>query len=162
MITYRPGSKNLKPDALSRQLVSEEVPPTEDTIILSTFVVAAISWEIESAVREAQRSQPDPGNRPQNRLYVPDSVHSQVLQWVHSSKFSCYPGMSRTLSLLKRHFWWPSMEAYTLPLSPPARYVLEGNPLTVLLLPAPTSACPRSPLVPHCICLCDECPALQR
>lgn len=32
---------------------------------------------------------------------------------VHSSKFFCHPGINRTLSLLKRHFWWPTMNQDT-------------------------------------------------
>lgn len=36
-----------------------------------------------------------------------------MLQWVYASKFSCHPGISRTLSQLKRHFWWPIMDQDT-------------------------------------------------
>lgn len=75
--------------------------------------MAAVSWEIETLVRQAHQTQPDPGNGPPNRLFVPDSVRSQVLQWGHSSRFACHPGVGRTLALLKSHFWWPSMEADT-------------------------------------------------
>lgn len=73
-------------------------------------MVAAVSWEI---VREAQQTQPDPGNGPPNCLLVPYSARSRVLQWIHTSRFSCHPGMNRTLSLLKQNFWWPSMKADT-------------------------------------------------
>ncbi len=62
---------------------------------------------------EAQHTQPDPGNGPPNCVFVPDSVRSQVLQWGHSSRFACHPGIGRTLSLLKRRFWWPTMGADT-------------------------------------------------
>lgn len=110
-ITYRPGSRNIKPDALSRQFSAIDVPPGPETILPPSCVVAPISWEIESAVREAQQAQPDPGNELPNCLFVPDTV--QVLQWVHASRFACHPGGKRTLSLLRRHFWWPSMEADT-------------------------------------------------
>lgn len=109
-LTYRPGSRNLKPDALSRQFTPADTPESSDPILPSTCIVAAISWDIEAAVREAQRQQPDPGNGPANRLFVPASVRSQVLQWGHTSKFACHPGVGRTASLLKRHFWWPSMD----------------------------------------------------
>lgn len=61
-LIYHPGSRNVKLDALSRQYVSEESPSIPDIILPFTCVVAAVSWEIASAVREAQRSQPDPGN----------------------------------------------------------------------------------------------------
>ena len=113
MLTYRPGSRNVKPDALSRLHQPMEDIPSPDTILQPSCVVAAISWEIEAAVRGAQRDQPDPGNGPANRLFVPDSVRSQVLQWVHTSRFACQPGFNHTLSLLKRNFWWATMEADT-------------------------------------------------
>ncbi|KAI3356451.1 hypothetical protein L3Q82_017673 [Scortum barcoo] len=29
----------------------------------------------------------------------------------HSSKLTCHPGINRTLRLVKRHFWWPSLDA---------------------------------------------------
>lgn len=32
---------------------------------------------------------------------------------MHNSCFACHLGISRTLSLLKCHFWWPSLEKYT-------------------------------------------------
>lgn len=41
-VTYRPGSKNTKADALSRQYEGEQVPQQPDTIIPSTLIVAPI------------------------------------------------------------------------------------------------------------------------
>ncbi|KAK7878028.1 hypothetical protein WMY93_031309 [Mugilogobius chulae] len=119
-LTYRPGSRNLKPDALSRQSSLEEPDILPETILspvhivdapenASSCMVGAVHWEIEKTVREAQRSQPDPGNGPPNCLFVPDSVRSKVLQWGHSSKLTCHPGFNRTLSFLKQRFWWPTM-----------------------------------------------------
>lgn len=54
-LTYRPGSRNLKPDALSRQFASEGPAANPDTILPASCVVAAVTWEIESLVKEAQR-----------------------------------------------------------------------------------------------------------
>lgn len=69
--------------------------------------------EIERVVREAQTTQPDPGNGPHNCLFVPEAVRTQVLQWGHSSKLTCHPGFHRTLAFLKQRFWWPSMSKDT-------------------------------------------------
>ncbi|XP_038594284.1 uncharacterized protein LOC119917924 [Micropterus salmoides] len=94
-LSYRPGSRNTKPDALSR-LHSPDAPPNSpDTILPRTCLIASIVWEVESAVRRAQSTEPGPGLEPPNRLYVPSSVRSQVLQWAHASRFSCHPGMAR-------------------------------------------------------------------
>lgn len=124
----------MKPDTLSRQHVSSESPSKPDTILPTTCVVAAVSWGIESIVKEAQQTQPDPGNGPPNRLFVPDSARSQVLQWVHTSRFAHHPGINRSLSLLKRHFWWPTMEADTKPLSQLVTSVFVESPPTAHLL----------------------------
>ena len=109
-LTYRPGSQNTKSDALSRQFVSTEPSDLPETIVPPSCVVASVTWEIRSIVQEAQQTEPDPGNGPPNRLFVPKSVRSQVLCWGHTGRFACHPGVGRTINLLKRHFWWPAME----------------------------------------------------
>ncbi|XP_035265328.1 uncharacterized protein LOC118223192 [Anguilla anguilla] len=86
-------------------------PAEPDTILPPSCIVAAVTWEIESVIKKAQQSQPDPRTRLDRCLFVPDSVRSQVLQWVHSSKLACHPGINRTLFLLRRNFWWESMGA---------------------------------------------------
>lgn len=113
ILTFRPGSRNTKPDALSRQFSTEEPTPEPESILSPACVVAAVSWEIKNTIKDAQKTQPDPGLGPPDRLFVPDSVRSEVLQWVHTSRFACHPGANRTLSLLQRYFWWPSMDKDT-------------------------------------------------
>ena len=114
ILTYRPGSRNIKPDALSHQFFSENSLAPPDTILSPACLkVVAVTWEIESLVRRAQASEPDPVNGPPNCLFVPSSARSQVLRWCHTSHFACHPGVNRTLSLLKWHFWWQTMDADT-------------------------------------------------
>ena len=108
-LTYRPGSRNAKPDALSRQSDRETFKDEPENILPSSCIVAAVSWRVEALVKQAPHTQPDPGNGPPNRLFVPDSARSQVLQWAHTSKITCYPGFQRTLEFLRRKFWWPTM-----------------------------------------------------
>lgn len=98
---------------LSRQYVSGEASTNPDTILPSSCIVVAVTWKIQSLVKRAQQTQPDLGNGPPNHLFVPDSTHSQVLQLGHASRFPYYTGIGRTLSLLKRHFWWATMDADT-------------------------------------------------
>ncbi|KAI3355553.1 hypothetical protein L3Q82_018388 [Scortum barcoo] len=111
-LTYRPGSRNIKPDALSRQFSVEEKVQEEENILPTSRVIAAITWDIENAVPAGSTAAARPRGRDlSGRLFVPGAVRSQVLQWAHSSKLSCHPGINRTISLIKRHFWWRNMEA---------------------------------------------------
>lgn len=110
-ISFRPGSRNAKPDALSRQFSPASESTGVATIIPSSCVVGAVTWEIESLVRSAHRQDPDPGPGPPGRLFVPSAVRARVLHWVHASRFACHPGVRRTVSLLRRSFWWPALES---------------------------------------------------
>uniref|UniRef100_A0A3P9IHF7 Reverse transcriptase n=1 Tax=Oryzias latipes TaxID=8090 RepID=A0A3P9IHF7_ORYLA len=59
-ITYRPGSRNIKPDALSRKYCSsDDLDNTEATIIPSTCIIGNITWDIEHKVLQAQGEDPD-------------------------------------------------------------------------------------------------------
>ncbi|KAI3352792.1 hypothetical protein L3Q82_019374 [Scortum barcoo] len=109
-LTYRPGSHNTKPDALSSRQFSLDTSPSEPASILPpSCIVGAASWDIETRVQEALKDHPAPNNCPKDRLFVPSNLRSLVLQWIHTSKFSCHPGIRRTLFLLQQRFWWPRM-----------------------------------------------------
>lgn len=47
-----------------------------------------------------------------DRMFVPDTTSSQVLQWGHSSKSACHPGFQRTLFLIRQRFWWSTSYPY--------------------------------------------------
>lgn len=98
---------------LSLASISPKKPCLTLTLYSSCVVASAVTLEIKTLVKEAQQTLPDPGKRPPNRLFVPDSVRSQVLRWVHNSRFACHLGIGQTLSLLKWHFWWPTMDSDT-------------------------------------------------
>ena len=48
----------------SRQFASEGSVHSCDNTLPSSCVVAAVMWEIELLIREAQLPEPDPGNNP--------------------------------------------------------------------------------------------------
>uniref|UniRef100_A0A674NN42 Gypsy retrotransposon integrase-like protein 1 n=1 Tax=Takifugu rubripes TaxID=31033 RepID=A0A674NN42_TAKRU len=85
-------------------------PRDPDTIIPPARVIGVISWPIETAVEQAQRDEPDPGNGPRDWMFVPSSVRPQVLECGHSSCFACHPGVRRTAEFVQRRFWWPNLQ----------------------------------------------------
>ncbi|KAI3375465.1 hypothetical protein L3Q82_003782 [Scortum barcoo] len=83
-LSYRPGSRNVKPDSLSRQFQrDEDVAPCPDTIISSSHLVVPLTWEIEE--------------------------RSDVFQWAHSSSLTSHPGTQRTIDVVRQRFWWATV-----------------------------------------------------
>ena len=65
-------------------------------------------------IRDAKRLGPRQARsdrRPRNCLFVPTAVRSKVLQWGHASQLACHPGATHTADFIRRHFWWPTLEA---------------------------------------------------
>ncbi|KAK7896247.1 hypothetical protein WMY93_021572 [Mugilogobius chulae] len=62
-LTYRPGSRNIKPDALSRQLALT-VDSSEEPILPPACVIGAAAWDVEKTVQEALVNQPSPDGCP--------------------------------------------------------------------------------------------------
>lgn len=108
-LSYRPGSKNLKPDALSRLFKEDCVARGVETIIPRSCVVGCVSWEIEEQVRRANQGVEIPPEVPHNRLFVTPDLRGPVITWAHASLVSCHPGSRRTLSRVRERFWWPGM-----------------------------------------------------
>ena len=98
-LSYRPGSINVKPDALSLQFVKEQEPSGPDSMLPSQLLVATAWFAVEQEVLEALHQHPSPGNEPRGKLFVPVSVHFQVLQWAHASRLT--RGGQRTLASLR-------------------------------------------------------------
>ncbi len=113
ILSYRPGTKNLTPDALSQVYANSKQEDPITPIITSSKILAPVRWEHENTIRQVQVREPDPGGGPTNCLLVPKSVRSQVLQWSHSSRLTCHPGTIRTLEFLQRRFWWPTIKEDT-------------------------------------------------
>ncbi|KAF7702190.1 hypothetical protein HF521_001473, partial [Silurus meridionalis] len=109
-LSYCPGSKNGKPDALPRlHSPVEEEDPTFTSIFPSSVTVRALDLDLEARVKLATMDQPVPEGCPTDRLFVPEQLWSQVLQWCHGSPLFCHPGFPRTLSVLRQRFWWPTV-----------------------------------------------------
>ncbi|KAK2899405.1 hypothetical protein Q8A73_012534 [Channa argus] len=82
-LTYRPGSKNVKPNALSRIHAPKTSSHDPEPILRLSCLLGALTWEIGQTVRTAQQQEPwSPicpvlGSLPGERV----SVHSSSLHW---------------------------------------------------------------------------------
>lgn len=66
------------------------------------------SW-IRSAQWQANQVWPPPPNCHRNKVFVPDNKVKEVLELCHSSQIFCHPGISKTLSVVRSHFWWKDL-----------------------------------------------------
>ena len=83
-LSYRPGSKNIKPDALSLLHHSSSDMEMIDTILPARTMIAATQLKIVEVVERALQGKTIPPDTPPNRTYVPQEVRSAVLEWAHS------------------------------------------------------------------------------
>ncbi|KAL0190884.1 hypothetical protein M9458_013582, partial [Cirrhinus mrigala] len=147
-ISYRPGSKNIKPDALSRVFDRSERPSTPECIIPKRLFVSTLTWEVEAKVRAALEGVTPPSGCPPSRLFVPENLRSDVIQWAHCSNIACHPGVNRTMFLVKQRFWWPSMARdtrdFVLACSVCARAKTSNQPPEGLLQPLSVPSRPWS------------------
>uniref|UniRef100_A0A3B1J8V2 Gypsy retrotransposon integrase-like protein 1 n=1 Tax=Astyanax mexicanus TaxID=7994 RepID=A0A3B1J8V2_ASTMX len=108
-ITYRPGSKNIKADSLSRVFCSSEVPQHPEPIVPDTVFIAPIHWQVDEDIRNALNEISVPVSCPPEKLYVPEDFRHDLLLWAHTSVGTGHPGIQRTNQLLQAKYWWPSM-----------------------------------------------------
>ncbi len=106
-ITYHPGPKNVKADALSRLHAPEEEDPP-NSIIPENMFVCPIQWNPESAPSSNVSTATPPGCPPDVQ-YVPRLQRTPLIHSAHSSLGTGHPGANATLSLLKDCYWWPNM-----------------------------------------------------
>ncbi|KAG1926706.1 retrotransposable element [Pimephales promelas] len=147
-LSYRPGSKNIKPDSLSRIFDPSERPSTPECILPESLFVSTLVWEVESKVRTALEGVMPPPGCPPNRLFVPEGLRSDVIQWGHCSNVACHPGVYRTKFLVKQRFWWPLMardiHSFVLACSVCATGKTSNRPPDGLLQPLPVPSRPWS------------------
>ncbi|KAG1931368.1 retrotransposable element, partial [Pimephales promelas] len=62
--TYRPGHKNIKADALSRQFQPDSSPSVSETILPPAIVVSPIQWSLDDHIAEATQAEPAPPGAP--------------------------------------------------------------------------------------------------
>ncbi|KAK3522785.1 hypothetical protein QTP86_034653 [Hemibagrus guttatus] len=107
-ISYRPGSKNTKADALSRLFTSEENPEVPETILPERIIVSPITWS-EKTLPPTNASTNNPSGCPPGLQYITRARRTPLIHSAHTSLGTGHPEVTKTLSLLKDHFWWPNM-----------------------------------------------------
>ncbi|CAJ0961915.1 unnamed protein product [Ranitomeya imitator] len=84
VISYLPGSKNVKADALSRSFVPDSPGLSEPASILKEgVIVSAISPDLRRVLQKFQANKPD--RCPAEKLFVPDRWTSKVISELHCS-----------------------------------------------------------------------------
>ncbi|KAK3572131.1 hypothetical protein QTP86_022209 [Hemibagrus guttatus] len=90
-VTYRPGSKNSKADALSRRHDPPQAESKPDPILPPSIIIAPVTWDLMDEIQREQQSEPTPPGCPPTKHYVPSNLRIQVMQWVHTSLCSGHP-----------------------------------------------------------------------
>ncbi len=107
-ISYRPGSRNLKADALSRLHTPEDDSQEPEAILPEDMFLCPIQRAPESILTPSV-STTEPSGCPPGLQYVSRTKRTPLIYSAHSSLGTGHPGANGTLSLLKDRFWWPNM-----------------------------------------------------
>lgn len=145
-LTYLPGFRNVKPDALSWQFSAEESSTDPEPILLPSCFIATITWEIESLIRQTEHQHPDPGNpttRCPRLCLLSGPTVGPLLSSDLSSWYKVEPYFSPS-EVLVTHHGIRHLVFYISLRSVHSKQVFNQ----AHLWPAPSPAGPRLPLVP--------------
>ncbi|KAI2647575.1 Transposon Tf2-9 polyprotein [Labeo rohita] len=110
-LSYRPGSKNTKADALSRQHQRDTITSKPAPVLPPQIIMAPLRWGLEERVRQVHGQHPPPPDTPAGCLFVPNILRQEVLQWGHDSTLAGHQGVQRTINFIGRAFWWKLQRA---------------------------------------------------
>ncbi len=113
-VTYRPGTKNIKADALSRQFEKGSELTQPENVISPTIIISPIQWDIITEIDQANTGQAIPPECPQDKLFVPENLRKRTIDQVHTALSSGHPGINATIQLLQNRFWWPTLRKDTI------------------------------------------------
>ncbi|KAI4899208.1 hypothetical protein NFI96_032636 [Prochilodus magdalenae] len=111
-ITYHPGTRNTKADALSRMFEGDsDESETSKPILEPKVLLSPIRWEIDDEIRRSYETESVPETCPSDQMFVPASCRDRLIAWAHTSPTSGHPGETRTNQLLSGKYWWEGMDA---------------------------------------------------
>ncbi|KAI2644670.1 Transposon Tf2-6 polyprotein [Labeo rohita] len=120
---------------------ARETPPPH-------VILAPLRWGLEERVRQSHSQNPPPPDTPTGRLFVPDTLRQEVLQWGHDSTLAGHPGVQRTITFIARAFWWRTLrrdvQLYVQACNTCARSKTNNTPSTGELQPLPIPKRPWS------------------
>lgn len=130
-LTYRPGSKNGKADALSRKPQSQPTAPIPPSLIINSKKISILSktqnpssdfltkLKTLSAKDEFYLQNASQPKHPlsisqgllhrHSALYIPEPLRLEILQSRHDSLVGGHFGINKTYSLITRDYWWPGL-----------------------------------------------------
>jgi hypothetical protein len=135
-INYRPGTKAVVPDALSRQpsyqptdtdqtTLSAELNPFNnriglpENILLAPLQTTSANSSLLGRIRRKWKVLPEDERRKWNLvdfnnvyyrdqlIMVPEDLRTEVMEWAHDSKAAGHPGIDKTIRALRKTYWWP-------------------------------------------------------
>lgn len=107
-VTYIPGSKNVKADALSR-LSDDELYVEEQPIINESIILDPIRWDIDTEISQASSQSPTPPACPKNKSFVPLSLREKLITEIHANPSSRHPGITATIDLIQNDTGGPRL-----------------------------------------------------
>jgi hypothetical protein len=139
-ITYRAGRLQGKPDALSRQpalkpkegdseyeiqqqtllkghqfiFATSDAPPIIDAI-KKAYPNDILAQELLSDIKEKTKPYIKLHQGIiliNNKIYVPEENRIKILELRHDAKLAGHFGITRTINLIRRNYWWPSLNTY--------------------------------------------------
>lgn len=109
MISYCPGSKNLKADAPLRLHAPTVTDKNPGPIVPLSITVAPITWDFDKMITQEVHGKPVPTGCPARKVYISDNHRVCVIKWAHTFLASGQPGILCTLSMIACKYWWPQM-----------------------------------------------------
>lgn len=119
-ITYRPGSKNRKADALSRTFPdtprgnNDQYNPANTELPANSTWSKNINWTGLSSEYRARgiviKKSMGGFLWHQDKIFVPQQTRLQVLKTFHGHKLAGHFRVRKTSKLIQRSLWWPTLK----------------------------------------------------
>lgn len=108
-VIYEPGSKNSQADTLSCIYEKAQVNLSNSHILNPSIIIAPVRWDIVTDTKNFQHPGWVSTECQTKYLFLPENQGIQVIQWIHTLSDSGHPSISRTNTMVRQQFWWPTL-----------------------------------------------------